>query len=377
MSGSGSVFRRGDGRWVAAVSIGPRNQRRFIRRIRPTRRDALAALGELRVDRSPAATSRLTVGAYLESWMAGVRNLRPETRRAYQAATVNHLVPTIGHVRLVDLTPLHVEGMLADVGQRVGPKSLRNIHAVLRRALAMAVRGGLVTRNVASREFVDAPRVPLAEPRALSAAEVRRLLDACRGDWLEAVFITAVGTGLRQGELLGLAWEDVDLHQARISVRRELVRENGRYQRVELKTAHSRRAVPLAHAVVEALIAHRGRLILEGFLVTEPGPVFTNRRGEPLSGSWVTHRFYRLADQAGIPRLRFHQLRTTYASRLAEAGVSDIEIARLLGHSRVHTAKKHYIAAGPTSAAALAAIEGLVAGDTPVIHGGVGANGQE
>jgi integrase len=359
MPGSGSVYQE-RGQWIAQLSVGPRSQRRYLRRTRSTRRDALAALAELRSAVHPPPAAKLTLGAYLERWVADVRNLRPATRHAYANAIDYHLVPAIGDVRLGELAPLHVERMLSQVGEGVGPKTLRNVHAVLRRALAMAVRAGLLTRNVAAREFVDAPRVPADEPRALSIDEVHRLLETARGDRLAALFVMAVGTGLRQGELLGLAWEDVDLEAQRVSVRRELVRRDGRYQRVEPKTPQSRRAVPLAPSVVAALAAHRERVKAAGFVPTSTGPVFTNLRGEPLSGSWLTHHFYRLLDGSRIVRLPFHNLRTTYSSRLAEAGVSDLEIARLLGHSRIHTARKHYIAAGPTPAAALAAVERMV-----------------
>jgi len=416
---------------VAQLSIGPRSQRRFVRRTRATKRDALAALGELRTAKQPP--TRLTIGTYLTRWMADVRNLRPATRHAYANAIDYHLIPTIGEIRLSELSPIHVEHMLSLVGERVGPKTLRNIHAVLRRALAMAVRAGLLTRNVAAREFVDAPRVPAQEPRALSGDEVRRLLAACKGDRLEALFITAVATGLRQGELLGLAWEDLELEwaerkdagaetgipakdwpgviarrgsiprpsaikdprpdasgarqgrlaeregsgpenrglgntsgssilspSARVSVRRELVHLNGRYQRVELKTPQSRRAVPLTPSVAAALRAHRERVIAAGFVPTATGPVFTNQRGEPLSGSWLTHRFYRFCDQAGIRRLAFHRLRATYASRLAEAGVSETTVARLLGHARTYTTKQHYIAPHDVPQVALDSIEEMI-----------------
>jgi integrase len=363
MTGTGSVYRE-RGRWIAQLTIGPRGQTLKLRRTRPTRQDALVALAELRDRRRPLAVERLTVGAYLERWVADVRNLRPATLHAYANAVSYHLTPALGSIRLGDLSPLHVESMLTTVGERLGPKSLRNIHAVLRRALAMAVRAGLLTRNVASREFVDAPRVPVAEPRALSFDEVRRLLAVAKGDRLEALFTLAVGTGLRQGELLGLAWEDLDLDAGRLSVRRELVRRNGRYARDELKTPQSRRAVPLTPTVVAALAAHRESVIAAGFVPTATGPVFTNLRGRELNGGWVTHHFYALLAEARIGRIPFHNLRTTYSSRLAEAGVSDLEIARLLGHSRIHTAKKHYIAAGPTPQAALDAVETMV-GDGP------------
>lgn len=359
MTGSGSVYPE-RGQWVAQLSMGPRAKRRYVRRTRPTRREALLALAELRAERHPERATRLTLSDYLVGWVSSVRNLRPATLHAYANAIDYHLVPTLGHLRLSELSALDVERALSQLADRLSPKSLRNVHAVLRRALGQAVRAGILDRNVASREFVDAPRVPSEEPHALSIAEVHRLLAATAGDRLEALFVTAIGTGLRQGELLGLAWEDLELERARISVRRELVRRDGRYIRDELKTPQSRRAVPLSPSVVAALQAHRQRVVEAGFVPTATGPVFTNTTGGPLNGGWLTHRFYRLLDQAGIPRLPFHNLRTTYSSRLAEAGVSDIEIARLLGHSRTHTARKHYIAAGAVPEAVVATVEAMV-----------------
>lgn len=371
MNGAGSVYPE-RGQWIAQLSIGPRGYRQKIRRTRSTRREALVALAELRVAARPARLNRTTTGAYLEQWVRDVRNLRPETMRGYEIAVRYHLVPTIGHIRLADLGPLDVEHMLAVVGQRVSPKTLRNTHSVLRRALTMAVRAGLVTRNVAAREFVDPPRAPVEEPKALSVDEVHRLLAEARGDPIEPLLIVAVGTGLRTGELLGLAWEDIDLEAGRLSVRRELARVGNTYQRVEPKTPGSRRAVPLSASTMAALRLQRDRTIAAGFVPTATGPVFTNRQGGPLNGSWVNRHTQALELRAGIRPLPFRKLRSTYASRLAEAGIADLEIARLLGHTRTHVTKKHYIAAGPTPLAALEAVEVLIGNGSPTGHGGIG-----
>lgn len=359
--GEGSVYRRADGRWVAQVSIGPRNARRYRKRVRTTHRDARAALDELRaeLDRGLNPT-RATLSGFLEQWVRDVRNIRPATRHGYEVAIEVHIAPTIGDVPLARLAPAHVEHMLTVLAERLSPKSLRNVHAVLRRALNAAVRSGLLARNVAAREFVDAPRVPAIEPQSMSLVEVRRFVEVIAGDRLEALFITALGTGLRQGELLGLAWEDVDLPRSQLHVRRELVRRGGRYYRDELKTTRSRRTVPMAQPVAEALAAHRQRLVDEGFVPTATGPVFPNRSGGPLNGSWLTHHFYDLLEQAGIPRLPFKNLRTTFASRLFEAGIPDRRVADLLGHTRTTTTHGHYIAAAEEWAPALAAVEAMV-----------------
>jgi integrase len=350
MSGEGSVYRRkSDGRWVAALSVGSRSDRVIYRRYARSRTDARAELDALRAGLTqPTATTSL--GDYLVRWVNDARNIRPTTRHGYQAVVTYHLVPRIGHLPIGALTPIHVEQLLADLEGTMAPATARNVHVILRRALGQAVRAGLISKNVASREFVDSPKVPVLEPEALTGAQVRRLLDACRGDRLEALFILAVATGLRQGELLGLAWEDIDFDGGYVHVRKELVRRDGRYHREEPKTERSKRVVPLALPVVAAMRAHRERTVKAGFVPVASGPVFTNLDGGELSGSWLTHHFYGLLAEAGIQRIPFKNLRTTFSSRLAEAGVSDVVIARLMGHARTHTTRKHYIADRPEDA---------------------------
>jgi len=360
--GTGSIYKRqADGKWVAQLSIGPRGQRRYVRRTCATKKAAGAALDELRQDgrtnRAPMAT-----GPYLESWVNEARDIRATTRKGYSSVIATHLVPTIGAIRLADLTAGDVESMLATLSPRLSPKSLRNVHAILRRALQQAVRTGRVERNVAAREFVDTPKVPIVEARALSQAEVTRLLAVLPGDRIEALVITALGTGLRQGELLGLAWEDIDLVHGQLTVRQELVNlGDGKYERQDPKTERSKRRVPLSAAVTAALAKQKERQIAEGFAPISTGPIFTNHRGQNLSGSWVTHHFYDLLAAAKIERIPFKNLRSTYSTRLFEAGVSDRQIADLMGHSRVSTTQKHYIAsAGVSQAPAVAAIDAML-----------------
>jgi integrase len=327
---------------------------------RHTRAEAIEALAGLRARVGPLNAWTLTVGAYLERWVRDARDIRPTTRHGYSAVVVTHLLPALGPLRLADLSPLDVEAMLAVLAPRMAPKTLRNVHVVLRRALGQAVRAGLVTRNVASREFVDPPKVAVEEPPALTPPEIERLLAVLPGHALEAHVIVALGTGLRQGEQLGLAWQDADLDAGRLTVRYELARVNGRYERVEPKTPRSRRAVPLAPPVVSALRRHRARLVERGFVPTATGPVFVNTKGGPLSGSWLTHAWYGLLAEAGVARRPWKVLRATFGSRLFAAGVADRTIADMLGHARTHTTHRHYIATGAAPADAIEAIERLV-----------------
>jgi integrase len=364
MAGEGSVFRRAsDGAWIAQVSIGPRGDRRYVSRSAKTRTEAREKLDALRA--GDVEPSQMTVGDFLERWVTDARDIRDTTRKGYRAVIATHLAPNIGRRLLRDLSPLDVERLLTELGPAMRPKTLRNAHAVLRRALGHAVRTGVLTRNVASRQFVDAPKVSADEPRALTQDEVDRLLEAAHGDRIEAIVVVALGTGLRQGELLGLAWEDIEPN--RILVRKELVYRDGKYDRDDPKTERSKRAVPLSSPVRDALEAHRTWLRGKGFVTTATGPVFVNRDGGALNGSWVTHRFYTILERAGIERLPFKNLRTTFASRLYDAGVPDVTIAALLGHTRTHTTRRHYIAT--TEGQAVEAIERLFGISHGISHG--------
>lgn len=347
MSGEGSIFRRAsDGKWIAQLSIGKRGSRRYRSKTlgvrKPTRAEEKAALDELRAGPGVAAGSTETTGAYLERWVNEARNLKPNTRHGYRAAIVTHLVPAVGRIPLGELAPRDVERMLGRFDATLRPKTARNAHGVLRRALGQAVKMGLIPRNVAGREFVDAPRVPTADPAAFTDAEISALLRVAAPDRIGPLLIVAVETGMRQGELLGLAWENIG-HEA-VAVEVELTRIDGKYRRVEPKTPRSRRTIPLTEAARAAFDAQERRLRAAGFVTVSTGPVFVNHRGAALSGSWVTHRLYELEAEAGIRRLPFKNLRTTFASRLHDRGVSESTIADLMGHSRTATTRKHYIA---------------------------------
>jgi integrase len=233
-AGEGSIYRRGDGRWVAEVPVGrgSRNKRarRYLygsSRADVARRlaEALDALGH---GISPP-DDRLTVAAYLSDWLASVRpTIRPRTWRSYEAHVRLWIGPSVGPVPLTRLGPVHVRRLLAAVvGAGRKAATAERVHATLRAALGQAQRDGLVLRNVA--ELVAPPRVSQVEVRPLDAEQARLLVQSIHGDRLEALYLAALGTGLRQGELLGLRWEDVDLDAAVLIVRHVLERREGAY----------------------------------------------------------------------------------------------------------------------------------------------------
>jgi integrase len=218
-------------------------------------------------------------------------------------------------------------------------------YAVLRAALGQAVRWRLITRNPC--DAVDRPRVDPREARFLDEAGVRALLEAARGDRLEALAVTAVTTGMRQGELLGLQWGDVDLRRGTIAVRRQLLDHGmGRPELGKLKTAKSRRSVTLPAVAVAALARHRERL---GALPLPSAPVFTDSRGGPLLKRNLLRRwFHPLVARAGLPRMRFHDLRHAHASLLLSAGVHPKVVQERLGHSQVSVTLDTYSHVAPS-----------------------------
>lgn len=350
MSGEGSVFKRAsDGAWLAQISRGPRGARKTWTRSAATKSEALRRLIELRaeLDRSQPTPSGLT-GSFLEQWANDARNIRPNTRRGYLVVIRNHLAPTIGHIPLTDLRPAHVERMLALLTPLVSEKYLRNIHAVLRRGLGQAVRLGMVPLNVASREFIETPKVSPTDPDALTQAQVDALIAAADGDRLQALVVVLADCGLRVGEALGLWWQDI--RPDSIQVELELTYRDGEYRREAPKTPRSRRSVPLTDRAKAALDAHRAGLIEQGVVPIATGYVFTNTTGGPLSGSWFTHHFHDLCERAGLDRRPPKILRATFSSELYRLGVPEIVIADLMGHARTRTTKRHYIATTPAQA---------------------------
>lgn len=220
----------------------------------------------------------------------------------------------------------------------LSPATVQKIHVVLHKALSQAVKWALLPRNVT--EAVSVPRPDRREIRPLSAAEVRKLLEAARGDHLKALWVLAVHTGMRQGELLALKWTDVDLETGNVSVRRTLTRESGHYKLGEPKTNRSRRTVKLTGAATEALRDHLIYQMKEmdrlGDLYQDQGLVFTTDSGAPINPSNIRNRnLSRLLGLAGLPKIRFHDLRHTCATLLLSRNVHPMIVQEMLGHANV------------------------------------------
>ncbi|PLS86083.1 MAG: site-specific integrase, partial [Actinobacteria bacterium] len=267
-------------------------------------------------------------------------SVRRSTYDRYEIAVRVHLKPALGKLKLKKLGPAHLAGFYRNrLDAGLAPASVNKLHVTLHKALAQAVDWRMLPRNVA--ETVRAPRpVAREEMRTLTADEARRLLDAARGDRFEALYVLAVTTGMRQGELLALKWQDVDLENSRLSVRRTVTASGGRLLLGEPKTKKSRRAIPLTGAAVRALRGHLSRQVEEigrsGDAYGDEGLVFGSEAGTVYNPTNLRRRsFAPLLRRAGLPRVRFHDLRHTCATLLLKQGVHPKLVQELLGHANI------------------------------------------
>jgi integrase len=261
--------------------------------------------------------------------------VRDSTYRLYEGLIRLHVLPKIGGIGLSRIAPAHVQGVLSSMEQDGKSARLRQmVFAVLHVAFGQAARWGMMVRNVC--DVVTRPRAPRPTTQVLTPDQVAVLLAAARGDRLEALYVLAVSTGLRQGELLGLQWEDMGLEGGTVQVRRQLAENNGHPLLVEPKTAAARRRVDLPAVAVLALLDHRARMSTEGRSVGE-GFVFTDTAGGPIRKSNLIRRsFEPLLARAGLPRIKFHALRHTAATLLLAEGVHPKIVQERLGHSRIN-----------------------------------------
>ena len=205
----------------------------------------------------------LTLRDYLSRWLNdSVRDtVRDTTFERYEQIVRLHIQPALGGVRLRNLTPTHVRGLYKDKLQSRSPRTVQYVHVTLHKALKQAVNDGLIPRNVT--DAVKPPQIRQEEIRPLMPEQVNVLLSAARGDRLEALYVLAIHTGLRQGELLGLKWEDVDLEGGTLQVRRTLTTAKGGPVLSSPKTKGSRRTVKLTQSAIEALRSHLQRQLGE------------------------------------------------------------------------------------------------------------------
>jgi integrase len=345
--GEGSIYQRKDGRWVATLTLQDKDgMSRPVTRYAHSYREAREKLSDLQRDRDmgiSSAADNLTVERYLLQWLDTYArpNLRYTTVRAYESHIRNHLIPEFGDkLPLRSLSPDHVQRLLNKmVSSGRAPMTVRHVLAVLKRALRQAERSRLIYYNPASQ--VTPPKIPRSKGQAFTEEQIYIFLTYCRrNDARYPLYLLCLSTGLRIGEALALRWSDIDFNNRLLRVRSSLqpTGESSR-ERVEPKTPYSYRTVPLPAALISVLLEHEASQRLQRGAAGDEWRnldyIFTTRTGGPLGHNNVGKAFRRSITRCGLPHLRIHDMRHTYASLLLSKGVDIKTVSDMLGHSTI------------------------------------------
>jgi integrase len=368
-AGEGSPRLRSDGRWEIRFSADGTSRSVYGKTEAEARKKHRAAIRDLE-DGLALAAGNQTVAQFLTHWLEDVARprVRASSYRHYEQMLRLHVVPGLGRIPLTKLTPAQVQRLLNEKSKAgLAPRTVGHIRAVLRDALNQACRWGLVTRNAAA--LATPPRLPKSYVRPLSAEQARAFLAFSKDDRLGPLFAVALSTGLRQGELLGLAWEDVDFERSTIRVRRALQRVEGKPTFVEPKSESGRRTITVPAAAMAAFRTQRSRQreqrLAAGDRWQEWGLVFSSSKGTPLDGPNVNHHLHKILKEAGLPKQRFHDLRHGCASLLLAAGVPARTIMGILGHSQISLTMNTYAHLSPSlEQEAADALDRVLAGST-------------
>jgi integrase len=342
----GHIRQKGKGSWELQVytGTGPDGKpRRHFETVHGRKSDAQKRLYELLVSLEkgvPVPAGHLTVAEHLKMWLNGYvkTNCSPRTLDGYGSIIEHHLAPALGHHQLKHLTPQAIQGYYGQACETLSARTVNHQHRVLSQSLKYAVRQGYLGRNPA--ELVDPPSPRKKAMRTLTPTEVEVLLDTVKDSYYYPVIYTAVSSGLRQAELLGLRWRDIDLDLLGISVSQVLYKRRGVCQFKEPKTAHSRRRVSMTPKLALFLRdyrAERERLYQQlGEQLTLDALVFGGVDGKPINPTGLSRAFSTTARKAGLNGgVRFHDLRHTFASLMLLRGAKPKVISEALGHSSV------------------------------------------
>ena len=324
-NGEGNIRKRKDGRWEGRYTVGhdPETGKAIIKNVlgkmQAEVKEKLKKAIEENVGIDYGRAKTYTVGTWLEVWMENYAKvkLRPSTFKTNQGFLKNHIKPQIGGLPLADLTSLDLQRFykhLLDGGRvdrieakkkpkGLAPKTVRNIHQMIGSAYNLAIEQKLVTRNPA--QGCALPKVEHKEMKTLTADQLSAFFQEARDSGVYELYYLDLATGLRRGELLGLKWTDVDLDRGVLKIQRAISRQNGKVVEAPLKTKNAYRTLPLAADAISVLKMQKCK-------VGNSEWVFPSPTGGPMSPDSVLHMLQRVLKQAGLPRIRFHDLRHPY-----------------------------------------------------------------
>ncbi len=341
-NGEGNLRKREDGKGWEARYYDERGKRHSVygKTQAEVRKKLAAAIAETHAD-SEVDDCDLTVGQWLAIWQRDfLGNVKPGTALNYESVIRIHILPVIGEIELTALrTPVVQRMYNQELAKGLSAKSIKNIHGCLHRALDIAVRIGYLTKNPTSACIL--PTVRQAEMQPLDTPDLKKLLEAIHGEEYEAIITTALFTGMRSGELLGLTWDCIDFNNGIIRVTKQLVypRRKGRpYSFGTPKNGKGRTLTP-APFVMDVLKAHKQAQDLQRQTVGVawndggfPNLVFTHPDGSHLSQPTVWKALQKILRKAGLERHRFHDLRHTYVVNAFRAGDDVKTVQQNAGH---------------------------------------------
>lgn len=344
-NGEGNIRKRSDGRWEGRYTAGhdPVTGKRITKNVlgktQAEVREKLRRTIEETRGLDVARAGEYTVGQWLEVWFNdyAMLKVRPSSHQTYRGYLDHHIKPYIGNIPLTKLSSLDLQrlykkllsdGRVDRIESKKQPKGLsaktvRNIHQIISSALKLAIEQRLIARNPA-----DGCALPKAERKEMQTLPVEQLtsfLREAKDSGVFALYYIDLTTGLRRGELLGLKWSDIDLEKGDLRVRRQIGRINGKIIEMPLKTKNAYRTLPLSADAIDVLMQQRRKTGNSEW-------VFPSPTGGPMSPDSVLHMLHRVLKRAGLPKVRFHDLRHTFATLALQNGVDIKTVSGMLGH---------------------------------------------
>ena len=334
----GSIYKRSNGTWRAQISLEGKRLS-FTAQTRTECHEWLRKILDLIDGGFTYSKSEYTSREFLEEWIQAKKNsLRPKPARQYERIIERDILPAFGEIKLHQLNPSRINRYYAKlVSEGRGTRTIRLIHSVLHSALEHALRLGLISRNPSHGAIL--PRKKYREMAIFNEEQVSMFLIAASTSRFKLLYQLALATGMRQSELLGLKWEDVDWIKGTINVQRQAQEVRGRgVVFLEPKTQAGIRKIVLGKSIIEELQNHKR--YQDGFKKSyheswqEHYLIFATSNGTPFRQRNVGRDFYKIFERVNLPRIRFHDLRHTAASLMINRGIPIVVVSKILGHSK-------------------------------------------
>ncbi len=326
-NGEGSIyFSESENTWVAEITLPDGKRKKKRSKKQQVVKDWLFEYRKQIKENGRLIDERMALSQFLVKFLEDTakHTLKPKTFSSYKWIIETHVIPEIGKMKLANLKPHHLQKLYSDkVNSGLSKKTVLHIHSVIRRALNEAVKWGLINNNPCSS--VTPPRPDKSLPEIWSVVQAQTFLNAVREHRWYAIYLIALTTGARRGEILGLEWENIDLAGKSASIQKTISEIGGKAIIGEPKTKRSRRTISLPDIVIAALKD----------MESNNGFVFTTSNDTPIIPRNLLRHYYSVLDRLDIPKIRFHDLRHTAATILLTQDVHPKKVQELLGHSSI------------------------------------------